>query len=54
MAPTSTVFGFTVPVVAYMFMNTRWATTTYLFIGAGVFVAYLGAFAPGLIKPYKP
>jgi hypothetical protein len=47
-------FGFMVPVVAYMFMNNRWPTTTYLYIGAGVSVAYLAAFAVGLIKPYKP
>jgi hypothetical protein len=47
------VLGITVPGVAYMFMGSRWPTTTYLLIGAGVFVAYLAAFPLGLIKPYK-
>jgi len=47
------VFGVTVPAVAYMFVQSRWSTTTYLLIGAVVFVAYLAAFPLGLIKPYK-
>lgn len=47
------VFAVTVPGVTYMFVLSRWPTTTYLLIGAGVFVAYLAAFPLGLIKPYK-
>jgi hypothetical protein len=46
--------AFTVPAVAYMFMQSRWPTITFLYIGIGVFVVYLAAFAVGLIKPYKP
>jgi hypothetical protein len=46
------VFAITLPMMVYVIWS-RWPTTAYWLVGAGIFVVYLLAFALGLLKPYR-